>query len=184
MPERMKANRVLAGRVCRGCNIQVELGDEVYNCQKCGATMHLACHEKQGGCARCVGAAASTTGADFTLAPDAVMVQPIDMTATVPCRFCGEQIMVGSRKCRYCGEYQSDADRALMQRQVQATKASDSKLEGYEILIALIPCNLGCIWGIVLAAQGKPKGWKMLGINLAVQIGAGILLAMLGAFNN
>ena len=108
------------------------------------------------------------------------MAPPVGAPGTVACRFCGEQIMAGSRKCRYCGEYQSEADRILMQRKTQAT-AGDSTLAGWEIAIALIPCvtNVACILSIVYLVQGKPKGWKLLGITLIGQIFWGVVITAL-----
>ena len=67
-PERMKANRALAGRVCPGCSAEIELGDSVWNCQSCRATMHQACREQRAGCAN-PGCSAGAGGA--ALAPAA-----------------------------------------------------------------------------------------------------------------
>ncbi len=176
MPERMKANRVLAGRTCLQCNVSVDMGDEVYNCRQCGATMHVACHEARGGCARCGPAQAAASAAG--LPPAAATVQPPPIPGTVACRFCREQIMAGSRKCRFCGEYQSEADRILMQNRTVAA-SGDSKLSGWEIAVAILTCNIGCIVAIVYMVQGKPKGWKMLLINIGAQIVFGILWAVI-----
>lgn len=158
MPERMKANRVLAGRVCRECNIAVELGDDVYNCQQCGGTMHLGCYEKRGACARCTPASAETGWAPG-------QVEPPPPPATVPCRICGEPILAAARKCRHCGEYQSEADRDMVHRRIEAA-AGAGHLFWWEILLGILCGGVGCILGIVYAAQGKPKGWKLIVLSI------------------
>jgi hypothetical protein len=159
MPERMKANRVLAGRVCRECNIPIELGDEVYNCQRCGATMHLGCHEKRGGCARCAVAAAPTAVAPPAGGPAPEAVQPAATGPTRACRYCGEQILAGAQKCRYCGEYQSGfgpPPRGGVSSPYRHVGNVNTHLVG-AILTTLFCCQPFGIVAIVFAALAESK---------------------------
>lgn len=166
-PERMKANRALAGRICPGCQKPVDLGDDVFNCPKCLATMHMACREAHGGCAspQCAPPAAAAPAV-----PPAFREMVAQVSGpTMACRFCGEMIPVGVRKCRFCGEYQSDADRQQLAAAAVAASASD-KLTTMEIVFGVICSGIACIVGIVWAIQGKKKGWKLVLLSLCMQV--------------
>lgn len=161
LPERMKANRVLAGRTCPGCSGTIELGDEVFNCPRCHETMHLACREARGSCASvyCAPLAAPAAG------PAA---QAVDAAGLLPCRFCRELIQPGARKCRFCGEYQSEAERSLVKLKAEAA-SGDTRLSLWEILLGVFCSGIACIVAIVYLVQGKKKGWKLILISLAMQ---------------
>lgn len=175
LPERMKANRLLEGRMCPGCDSEIELSQDVHNCRSCGTTMHLECRERLGGCGRsgCSEAPAS--------APAAAATQPIAGTLVpkggaaealggprAECRFCGESITVGSRKCPYCGEFQAEADRRLYARR-KAASDTDARLQPVDYVMAFLCPNIACIVGIVYAVQSKPKGWKLILLQFAGQ---------------
>jgi hypothetical protein len=172
-PERMKANRALAGRICPGCGGPVELGDDVFNCPRCQATMHLGCRDAAGGCASEVCRPPAPPPA--AAAPAAVLpplARPPAGGPQAACRFCGEMIPVGARKCRFCGEYQLDADRQAIAAQSARLNTS---LETWEWLVgifaSLFACGLGTvIWGIVLLAMGRTKGWKLIIIAVCVDV--------------
>jgi hypothetical protein len=180
-PERMKANRALAGRTCLACGQAIDLGDDVFNCPKCRLTMHMACRERAGGCA-------SPECAPPKPSPDAAAVPPALRLAApgagtdlVPCRFCREPIQVGARKCRFCGEYQSDAERELVARR-RAAASGDDKLSTWEIIFGILCGGIACIVGIVYAVQGKKKGWKLILLAICAQVGWGIIQAILSEF--
>ncbi|MBN1901213.1 hypothetical protein JW926_07815 [Candidatus Sumerlaeota bacterium] len=46
LPEKMRANRLVAGRTCGHCNKIIALGDPVVNCPVCNASMHQACFDQ------------------------------------------------------------------------------------------------------------------------------------------
>jgi hypothetical protein len=177
-PERMKANRALAGRICPRCQKPVDLGDDVFNCPKCLATMHMACREAHGGCAspQCSPPpAAPVVPGQAATAPSALQVMAAQMAGpsaggpSVACRFCGEMIPADARKCRFCGEYQSDADRQRMATVAAAALASD-KLTTWDIVFGVLCSGIACIVGIVWAIQGKKKGWKLILLSICMQV--------------
>ena len=170
LPELMKANRRIAQRICPKCGVQIELGDDVFNCRACNSSMHQACHTAVGGCANpaCpetkVGREGSPVSPSPVAAPPAAAVP---MAADEkPCRFCGERIKVGAVKCRFCNEFQSETDRG----KTQASSPADEKLNAWEILLGILCAGVGCIVGIVYIIQGKKKGWKLLLLSIIAWI--------------
>jgi hypothetical protein len=132
-PERMKANKVIAGKVCGHCGKAITLGEDVFNCQKCQASMHLACHEKSGHCAnpQCEDAAparlAQAAPMPLAGAAGAPAIQPLPGHAPLtlrkpagPAASAGGPppasaaavaasggkgyLPVGMKECRFCGE--------------------------------------------------------------------------------
>ncbi len=99
LPERMRANKLLAGRLCGHCGAVVELGDSVFNCASCGATEHAPCRELA---CRCANPKCPT----HTAAAPTLPMIPIADATTKPCLFCGETIESQALKCQFCGEYQ------------------------------------------------------------------------------
>jgi len=164
-PERMKANKALAGRLCPSCSQEIELGDDVWNCPTCQGTMHQACRESAGGCAN-------------PACPSRAQVAPPRMAAApgapetgdlVACRFCGEKIMRKARKCRFCGEFQFEGERAARDRKAKQS-SGDENLTWGEILFGILCGGIACIFAIVWLIQGKKKGWKLLLIAVIAQI--------------
>lgn len=175
LPERMKANKVLSGRVCPGCAKPIELGNDVRNCPTCNGTMHLSCYESAKQCLL----SSCPTRNELTLQP----VQPADggghpaaVTGDAkPCPYCGEQIAHSARKCRFCGEYLNAADRARQDRQV-AQSTADDNLTTAEILFGVLCSGIACIFGLVWLLQGKKKGGKLMAIAIVTNIIVRILL--------
>jgi len=85
----VKANRVLAGKACPQCKIEVLLGEEVVLCDRCEAIHHAHCWLENGGCSssRCVDPNAEG-----------------DSPSNRPCPACAERIPVDSKECPYCAE--------------------------------------------------------------------------------
>jgi hypothetical protein len=151
----MRANKVIAGKDCPACNSTIDLGVQVHNCEKCGASHHDQCWEQHGGCA----AEACQSDERAVKEDDRGRVAD-ENVETQPCKFCGEAIKVGARKCRFCGEYQSERDR---QAQVQRmSNPSDENLSTGEWVVAILCAGIGCIVGIIWCIQGKKKGPKMV----------------------
>jgi hypothetical protein len=90
-----------------------------------------------------------------------------------PCPMCGEMIVRDAAKCRYCGEI---FDPELKKREKKKAKSSkfsgsdDEDLTTGDWVVAVLCSGIGCIVGIVWMIQGKPKGAKMLGVSLLMQV--------------
>jgi len=181
-PERMKANRAIAGRVCAYCSRDIELGDAVFNCPDCGTTMHEACYNMLGACID--PSCGSTAGeGGFALADHVAPPKPWAAPTgnTKECRFCGEAIQISARKCRYCGEFQDqvERDRRAARSGRAGGGASDDNLCAWEIIFGLLCGGIACIVGIVFICMGKKKGWKLMGLGILSIIGWQILQAII-----
>lgn len=175
LPERMKANRLIAGKTCAGCGGVIDLGQDVFNCQNCGQSVHAACHEQLKGCAneQCISYYAATVPPPI---PAAQRVErgtcPPDSR---PCRFCGEFIKKTARKCRFCDEFQNESDRTRTREQ----KSDDDNLTGGEIAFGLLCGGVACIAGLIFGLMGKKKGWKMMLLGIASGIVWNVILAVI-----
>lgn len=140
LPERMKANKAVVGKVCPGCKNPIDLGADVWNCPACGTPHHQACRDQGGGC---LGDACSAKE-DAAAAPGA---------ETKACSFCGEPVLKTAKKCKHCKEILSPALRAA--REKSSAKAG-SKV-GRDALIFGIVGLLICppILGPVAIVKGK-----------------------------
>ena len=170
--ERMKANRALAGRACAHCNSAVELGDHVFNCQECGAVMHLACQESAGHCGNqwCASNEAESPPSVEPAAPEAGPAHEMK-----ECEFCGEKIRKGALRCRYCKEEVGHLRRrkALRKRREEEANAN---LGGGEIALGIFLGGIACIVSIVWIIQGKKKGWKLFLLSVVSQLIWGLLM--------
>jgi len=174
LPERMKANKAIAGRICSGCGRAIDFGDDVFNCQDCGESMHTLCYQSS---RKCGNSACATPGPP---PPRTDALRPLSVQATAedtkPCKFCGEDIRKAARKCRFCGEYQTAADKPAAAR--KEAPPEDEFLTGSEIALGILCSGIACIVAIVYIVQGKKKGWKLLGISLVVQFVLGVIRAI------
>ncbi len=86
-----------------------------------------------------------------------------------PCPMCGEMIPVAALKCRFCGE---DLDETLKRKKKKKSWASadDENLTPGDWVFCILCSGIACIFGIVYAVQGKPKGLKMVGVSLLAQL--------------
>ena len=50
LPTRMRANRLIAGKVCAICQTKIAAGNEVRNCEHCKSSFHATCWEEAEGC--------------------------------------------------------------------------------------------------------------------------------------
>lgn len=187
LPERMKANKRTIGKACAICNVAVELGDDLYNCQECLSTMHARCYEESHACGNpdCSNytfavvpkapAPKSKLQLKKNTAPEAGLAST---NPTMPCKFCGEEIAAIAKKCRFCGEFQNDIDRKL-QKQKGSTGGLDEELSWGEIVLAIFCSGIACILAIVYICQGKKKGTKLLIISIVVQVILGALRAII-----
>ena len=95
-----------------------------------------------------------------------------------PCPMCGEMIPVAAVKCRYCGEF-FDASLKRGTGSARGIPLEDQKLSAVEWVFCILCGGIACIVGIIYGIQGKPKGWKMVGVSIVAQIIWGIIQAIL-----
>ncbi|MCK5803575.1 MAG: hypothetical protein KAI66_12115 [Lentisphaeria bacterium] len=206
LPERMRANRDVADRICTKCGSAINFGDDAFNCDACGTSMHGACHDDNGGCANphCrknavaepVAAPLSTTTpldapfggplGDVTPLRDNPPLSP--QAEAIPeetkaCKFCGEQIRIRARKCPFCKEYQEE--QPAVEQSVggigSAGYDEDDNLTGAEIALGILCGTIACIVGIVWMCQGKKKGLKMIALSIVSQIIRSAIMAAIRA---
>jgi hypothetical protein len=87
-----------------------------------------------------------------------------------PCPLCGEMILTTAAKCRYCGEvFDETLKRSEKKKKSRGASAVDENLTTGDWVFCILCGGIACIFGIVYAIQGKPKGLKMVGVALAAQ---------------
>ena len=173
-PERMKANRVLAERLCSSCLQAIDIGEDVWNCQSCGNTMHAVCQEQSKLCGNtgCPSLPKVAPAKPLVRGRPAAVVPSGEL---VPCKSCGEMILAKSYRCRFCDDYQNESDR---KNATVSPDDPDSKLSVVEIIFGLM-CGLpALIMGVVWMVQGKPKGLKMVLLSLTLT-GISVILRLL-----
>jgi predicted RNA-binding Zn-ribbon protein involved in translation (DUF1610 family) len=198
LPEHMKANRLVEGRVCPTCDQPILFGQDVYNCPTCGKTLHESCWSN-GGCPspRCHSSLAALRSDG---PPVGLKKEPLSLKKSIPvvppigggnpadrkdgdkveCKFCGEMIMRDARKCRFCGEYQDEKVRkskAKKQKKYNSDFSDDESLSAGEWVLGLLCANIACILSIIWICQGKKKGWKLLLLSLVAQVIYGLIQA-------
>jgi DNA-directed RNA polymerase subunit M/transcription elongation factor TFIIS len=91
-----------------------------------------------------------------------------------PCPACGEMIMSTAAKCRYCGEI-FDETLKRKEKKKKSVSADDADLTPGDWVFCILCGGIACIFGIVYAIQGKPKGMKMVGVSLLSAVAWNIL---------
>ena len=93
-----------------------------------------------------------------------------------PCPMCGEMIVATAAKCRFCGEvFDQKLKKAKKKKKKGSTSYEDEHLSGGEIAVAILCSGIGCIVGLVWMIQGKPKGGKMLGLSVLMNLMWGVI---------
>jgi DNA-directed RNA polymerase subunit M/transcription elongation factor TFIIS len=87
-----------------------------------------------------------------------------------PCPMCGEMIPANAAKCRFCGEVFDKAVKKPKAKKKRKASAEDEDLSVGEWVLAILCSGIGCILGIIYMIQGKPKGKKLFGISLFVNV--------------
>jgi DNA-directed RNA polymerase subunit M/transcription elongation factor TFIIS len=102
-------------------------------------------------------------------------VEPLPRAeARRPCPMCGEMILANAAKCRFCGEvFDEGLKKSTTKKKKKKKKsysAEDENPSGADWVAAILCANIGCILGIVYMIQGKPKGLKVFGISMGMQV--------------
>jgi predicted RNA-binding Zn-ribbon protein involved in translation (DUF1610 family) len=171
LPERMKANKAVAGKVCPGCKNAIALGADVWNCPACGTPHHQMCRDQGGGCL----SDACSAKEDATAAPGA---------ETKACPFCGETVLKSAKKCKHCREILSPALRAAREK---SGAASGGKIGRDALIFGILGLVICGPLGIVAIIKGKEAqkypdqaGLGMAGMIIGI-IACLIMLLSLGA---
>lgn len=91
--------------------------------------------------------------------------------ARKPCPICGEMIIASAAKCRYCGEiFDETLKRKEKKKAKSMASAEDTDLTTGDWVGCILCSGIACIYGLVVAIQGKPKGWKMVGVSVVAAI--------------
>jgi hypothetical protein len=98
-----------------------------------------------------------------------------------PCPECGEMIMAGAAKCRFCNAIFDPRLKAQAAKQWRA--AGDEDLTTGDWIFCILCSGIACIFGIVYAIQGKPKGLKMVGVSFAAGVVWNIISFLIQAAN-
>jgi predicted RNA-binding Zn-ribbon protein involved in translation (DUF1610 family) len=146
LPERMRANKAIAGHACPACNVALALGDDAWNCQACGTPHHAPCRDQAG---QCMADGCSSA------AQEAVPVEGAEMKA---CPYCGEQILKAAKKCKHCKEVLSPALRASRDRAAKSSPDRPGKTGLICAIVGLFICGpiLGTV-AIVYGIQARKK---------------------------
>jgi hypothetical protein len=99
-----------------------------------------------------------------------------------PCPMCGEMIAAKAAKCRFCGEVFDPQLRRLEKKRARRSRGDadvDADLTGGDLAVAILCSGIGCILGLVWVSQGKPKGWKMVGVSLIAAFVIGIIRVLI-----
>jgi hypothetical protein len=103
-----------------------------------------------------------------------------------PCPMCGEMIAVGAAKCRYCNAIFDEGLRRVEKKKKKKRSYSDdeSDLSAGDWVVAFLCSGIGLIAGIVWALQGKPKGLKMIGASIVLDIVKTVIYLIVSAAQN
>jgi hypothetical protein len=83
---------------------------------------------------------------------------------------CGEMILTTAAKCRFCGEVFDPALKKTKGKKSRRSSDEDETISTAEMVLAVLCSGIGCIVGIVWMIQGKPKGLKMVGLSIAMNL--------------
>ncbi len=103
-----------------------------------------------------------------------------------PCPMCGEMIVATAAKCRFCGEvFDAKLKKAKKKKKKGSYSYEEENLSGGDIAVAILCSGIGCIAGLVWMIQGKPKGGKMLGLSILMNLIWGVVrIAITAAVQN
>jgi DNA-directed RNA polymerase subunit M/transcription elongation factor TFIIS len=157
---------------CPGCGkallARAEYEGKKVKCPSCGTVMPVPRQVLQAEAIQPAAPPMETYG----VTQEPATVEPV-IRDRYPCPACGEMIKGSALKCRFCGEIFDDELRRAEKKKYASKE--DTDLNAGEWVLCILCSFVGCIVGIVYAIQGKPKGWKMIGISFMVQFVLGII---------
>jgi predicted RNA-binding Zn-ribbon protein involved in translation (DUF1610 family) len=148
---------------CPGCGAVIEVPEAIYDAEEIADAGAGASPEDE------------FSGMDFGGYEEA----PADDRRACPA--CGEMIKTSASRCRYCGEvFDAGLKRKAKKKKSRRSVAEDDEnLSAGEWVVAILCSGIGCIMGIIWMIQGKPKGLKMFGISILMQLFWGAVRLML-----
>ena len=172
LPPEMVANRAVAGRMCPVCNQAIDFGQNVRNCELCGATHHQECWQSHGGCGTDSCANAPLPKLAGESQPQALRDGGAPPEGEMKaCPYCGERILKTARKCRYCGEFLRGKGGVLPGRSQTCSEAKTALTLG---IVSFFCC--GIILG-PLAIWYASKAKKIIAAGHGTYTGGGMATA-------
>jgi predicted RNA-binding Zn-ribbon protein involved in translation (DUF1610 family) len=149
---------------CPGCGAVIEVPEAIYDAEEVAPD-----------------ASGASGGADEFGAMDFGAYEEAAGDDQRPCPMCGEMIKATASRCRYCGEvFDAGLKRKSKKKKSRRSVAEeDENLSAGEWVLAILCSGIGCIMGIIWMIQGKPKGLKMFGISIVMQLFWGAVRLML-----
>jgi phage FluMu protein Com len=120
---------------------------------------------------------------EYRLAEGPKVSTPAQEPMRRPCPMCGEMIVLGAAKCRYCDTILDERLREA-EKKKKRYSSEDSDLTGFDWFLVIICSGIGCIMGVVYMIQGKPKGWKMIGLSILCDIVKSVIWTIIQASMN
>ena len=169
---RLKANKVIAGKRCGWCRVELSLGEDVAVCGECRLLHHASCWDQNAGCAR----------PDCVNAPLQQVQDPVAAVAGQPppirahCSSCGKPVSRSARSCPFCNEPIRRSVRRRPGRYRERVSKADKPLSAIDWVLCFLCPGIACIIGIVALIQGETKRG---GIMIALGFGISILATFL-----
>lgn len=170
--KKLKAPDNAAGKSskCPGCGGTVTCPEPVYDAELFDETQAAAGHDPY---------------ADLDSDKPYGVVEPQPVAAASadgrrPCPMCGEMILATAAKCRYCGEVFDSTLKKAKGKKSKKYGPGEADLSTGEIVLAVLCSNIACILGLIWIIQGKPKGMKIVGLSILVNVIAYIVITVAG----
>jgi predicted RNA-binding Zn-ribbon protein involved in translation (DUF1610 family) len=151
---------------CPACGAMMTAADVIYDAQEIGAEEI----PQTSGPAGELHAAAPQ-------GPSAEQAADQDGGQRRPCPLCGEMIIATAAKCRFCGAILDETLKLEEEKKIAAD--ANANLTTGDWIFCVLCAGIACIFGIVYAIQGKPKGMKMIGVSIVAAIVWNVISALI-----
>ena len=184
--EIIKANKKYEGQFCKICKKEIQIGDLIHICPNCQSINHEDCWNMEGGCNNfsCQSLSSKKTSnlaSKFKSLDDPVVEQKPQLPPNmVPCRWCKEPILRGSKLCKHCHEYQRDEDRKKAKQSEDNYGYENTTLSGIDWFLLLMCTGVALIMGIYNCIAGNSnRGLKLIKYSIIITLIAAVIRATL-----